>query len=511
MTKTFKILSAISFIALALALTFVGVWALTDLDFTVGGDITYKVPIIVEDPADYPTLVFAVTDAEAKTCSVTQNTSNKPTGDVEIPAYVEIDGETYAVTSLLGGYDSSLGFGYNSKITSVSLPRTMEAVGDYAFYYCSSLTNVYIRSEIIIGINVFSGCENLNYNVHENVNYLGTETNPYYYLIGADSSITNCVVHRDCRVIGLRAFQGTQLEKITISKNAKFAESDISDGGVFLNVNTLKEVVIESKILTIPEQTFAGCTSLTSITIPDSVTSIKDYAFYNCSSLTTITIPDSVTSIGTSTFSGCTGLTNVTIGNGVTSIGNSAFQSCTGLTSISVDSGNSIYDSRNNCNAIIETATNTLIYGCKNATIPDSVTSIGSYAFRDCTSLTSITIADSVTSIGSSAFSGCTGLTSITIPDSVTSIGYKAFYGCTGLTNATIGSGVTSIGGSVFYGCSKLATVNVKATSVPTGGSNMFQSCSSSLVIYVPTASVSAYKAATNWSAYSSKIQGKDF
>jgi hypothetical protein len=120
-----------------------------------------------------------------------------------------------------------------------------------------------------------------------------------------------------------------------------------------------------------------------------------------------------VTSIGGSAFWECFGLTSITIPNSVTSIGDSAFYGCTGLTSIVVENGNSKYDSRNNCNAIIETASNTLIAGCNNSIIPNSVTSIGDFAFYGCSGLTSITIPNSVTSIGNGAFWGCSGLTSI--------------------------------------------------------------------------------------------------
>ena len=183
-----------------------------------------------------------------------------------------------------------------------------------------------------------------------------------------------------------------------------------------------------------------------------------------------------VVGIASNAFEKCGVLTSVTIPNSVTSIGGYAFNGCSGLTSIIVDSGNTVYDSRNNCNAIIETATNTLIAGCKNTTIPNSVTSIGSYAFYYCIGLTSVTIPNSVTSIGSSAFRGCSSLTSITIPNSVTSISGYAFQYCSGLTAVTIPNCVTSIGNSAFSGCSSLTSIIIPE-SVTSIGSYAFSDC----------------------------------
>ena len=163
----------------------------------------------------------------------------------------------------------------------------------------------------------------------------------------------------------------------------------------------------------IGDTAFRNCTGLTSVTILNSVTEIGSSAFYGCSGLTSVTIGNSVTTIGNRAFSGCTGLTSVTIPNSVTSIGWSAFRNCTGLTSIVVENGNPKYDSRNSCNAIIETESNTLITGCQSTIIPNSVTKIGDFAFSGCSGLTDVTIPSSVTSIGNFAFGGCTGLTSI--------------------------------------------------------------------------------------------------
>ena len=207
--------------------------------------------------------------------------------------------------------------------------------------------------------------------------------------------------------------------------------------------------------------------------------------FAACSGLTSITIPNSVTSIGSYAFRGCTGLTSVTIGNSVTSIGRYAFEGCTGLTIIIVNEGNSIYDSRNGCNAIIETGSNTLIIGCKNTIIPNSVTSIGEDAFRY-----------------------CSGLTHITIPNSVTSIGGGAFRNCTSLTSITIGNSVTSIGISAFDGCSGLKEIYVKADTPPSAYSDTFSSViTNSATLYVPVGAKTAYEAADYWKNFTNIVE----
>ena len=139
--------------------------------------------------------------------------------------------------------------------------------------------------------------------------------------------------------------------------------------------------------------------------------------------------------------------------------------------------------------------------------IPNSVTSIGQFAFGGCSSLTSITIPSGVTSIGSGVFQGCSGLTSIDIPSGVTSIGSSAFTNCYGLTSIDIPSGVTSIGGYAFKYCGSLTSVTVEATTPPTLGTNAFSYNASGRKIYVPSASVETYKSATNWSDYASDIE----
>ena len=217
-------------------------------------------------------------------------------------------------------------------------------------------------------------------------------------------------------------------------------------------ISGCQNTVIPNSVISIGNKAFDGCYYLRSITIPNSVKNIGEHAFYYCFALTSIEIPNSVTTIGVWAFSGCSS-----------------------LKSISVAAGNTTYDSRNNCNAIIETTTNTLIAGCKNTVIPNSVTTIDEFAFYYCTSLTSITIPNSVTTIGQYAFYGCHNLRSITIPNSVTTIGQYAFYGCQYLKNITIGNRVTTIGEGAFYKCN-ISSITIP-NSVTTIGDYAFNCC----------------------------------
>ena len=223
------------------------------------------------------------------------------------------------------------------------------------------------------------------------------------------------------------------------------------------------EIVIPEGVTEIHLMAFMSCRSLTSITIPASVTKIGDCAFECCSSLASINIPNSVTKIGDFAFSCCISLASINIPASVRELGRSVFSGCKVLASIVVDQGNGKYDSRDNSNAIIDTATNKLVAGCMNTLIPDSVTKIGDVAFRGCSTLTSITIPATVTEIGHGAFFG-SGLTSINIPDSVTSIGFDAFGNCKALVTAVIPDSVTKIGTNAFSICSELKTIIYKGT-----------------------------------------------
>lgn len=259
-------------------------------------------------------------------------------------------------------------------------------------------------------------------------------------------------------------YNGTEYRVTCIEKSA------------FSGCKYLTSVTIPNSVTKIKETTFANCSGLTSVNIPNSVTSIGKHAFYNCKGLTSVSIPNSVTEIQNSAFRDCSGLTSVIIPNRVAEIGEEAFAGCSGLKSIVVETGNTVYDSREECNAIIKTSDNELIAGCMNTTIPGSVTTISQSAFFRCIKLTSITIPNGMTKIGSYAFQECSGLTSVTIPGSVTEIGDDAFHGCENLRSLTIHDGVIAIGNEAFAGCRSLTSVIIP-NSVITIGEGAFNAC----------------------------------
>ncbi len=365
-------------------------------------------------------------------------------------------------------------FGWCSSLKSVTIPDSVTSIGNEAFYYCSSLASVTIGNSVTsIGNEAFYYCSSLasvyvtDLAAWCGITFSGYYSNPLNYahnLYINGELATDIIIPDSVTSIGSYSFNGcSSLTSVTIP------DSVTSIGNsAFSSCSSLTSVTIPDSVTSIGNEAFYYCSSLASVTIPDSVTSIGSYSFYGCSSLTNVTIPDSVTSIGERTFYDCSSLTSVTIGNGVTSIGEYAFFSCNSLegvyiTDLAAWCGITFSDYFSNPLCY---AHNLYINGelATDITIPDSVTSIGSYSFKGCSSLTSVTIPDSVTSIGEWVFGYCSSLASVTIPDSVTSIGNSAFYDCSSLTSVTIPDSVTSIGDGAFQWCNSLMNVYYSGT-----------------------------------------------
>lgn len=331
-------------------------------------------------------------------------------------------------------------FEHCEEMTELVIPDSVTEIGEKAFMHCGELTHLVIPDSVkTIGSFAFSFCWKLKSIVLPN-SIKELEKGAFF-----GTGISEIIIPDSVEKIGTHCFtRCPDLASISVSKgNAYFDSRD--------NCNAIIETATNTLI--------QGCHTTT---IPNSVTKIGEKACSECRHLKQIIIPDSVTEIGSEAFSSCDGLNHIHISASVTKIGSRAFDYCgDNLTSITIDEGNKYYDSRENCNALIETATNTLVQGCNSTVIPNSVVKIGNDAFWDCKCLEHIIIPDSVTTIGCFAFLGCRNLKSIVFSNSLVKIGNRAFERCEKLENIVIPSSLREIGQEVFSGCDSLCSLAV--------------------------------------------------
>ncbi len=517
-------------------------------------------------------------NATAKTASVAYKPGGGDyyyAGVVTIPSTVPVAGETFTVTTIgVWAFQSS------PALTAVIIPNTVTTIEEGAFAGSGIVSVTIPRSVKSIEGNLFTWCDNL-------------------ISINVDNGNTVYDSRDNCNAIIKKSTKAL----IAGCKNTIIPSTVTAiDKEAFRSCSGLTSITLPSNLKSIGEYAFYDCSGLSTVTLPNSLTAVGDHAFDGCSGISTITIPNSVTSIGAGSFSYCSNLTQLSIGSKVSTIGVLAFASaglisvsipssvksigagafaCRNLSSIKVESGNTVYDSRNNCNAIIETKTNKIISGCKNTTIPNgiieigerafhssdltsiyipnSVTSIGESAFYDCYALTSVEIPksvssiannpfikcsnlthlfvekgnsvydsrdncngiietktnsfvagckcsfipSSVTSIGNSAFSHCEDINSFYTGDNVSTIEKSAFSYCSGLEYVVIGKRVTSIEGSAFAHCTELTDIYCYAQSVPSLQTTSFtSSLIENATLHVPASSISAYSSDKRWKKF---------
>lgn len=297
----------------------------------------------------------------------------------------------------------------------------------------------------------------------------------------------------------------------------------------FYSCNNLVSINLPPQITTIGTSAFYGCSKLQQIEIPEAVHTVSDYAFNGCNSLQSITFHEGLTSIGDYAFSYCSSLQRIDLPASLTSISLSAFWSCSSLNAITVNTDNTVYDSREDCNGLILSSTNTLQFGITTTVIPVSVTTIGPSAFYGNSKIETMDIPEGVETIGGSAFSGCTALATVSLPSTLTSIGNSAFSGCKKLTNITLQEGLETIGESAFKSCSnlrkvfipstvtkidysafaessRLRKVAVAATTPITIAASVFPYYKSS-TLYVPKGCLEAYKNAKIWKDFMNVVE----
>lgn len=533
-------------------------------------------------------------NAKPYTVGVTSHGFDKYAGNVEIPASVIYEKIKYSVTSI-----EEEAFSECNNLTSITIPNTVTTIGVKAFHKCSSLTSIKIPNSVtIIESRAFSRCssltsffvgnKNISFETMDNGRFLIKKIGDEKVLIGFASfemtsanipfSVTsisdntflycyelqNITIPNTVTSIGLRAFFGCEgLSSVTIPNSI----TNIGPGA-FNGCIGISSITIPNSVKSIGSETFSGCKNLKSIIMSDSLTCIGDWAFYGCSRLEAITIPNTVTSIGNYAFNECEALKTITIPNSVKSIGESAFLLCKKMISFVVDSKNKMFETMGNNRFLIKKDGNEKVLiafapsGMVSAKIPDSITNICDYSFKNCSELETVTIPNSVsdikgnaflycehlksfvvdsknklfetlnnnrflikkedkkkaliafapfemvsakipesiTSIGDHVFKGCVNLTAVTIPDSVIEIDDYAFADCEGLTSITIPKSIIKIGDGAFADCKGLKSItSLPATPPKIEGKFTFLKIKSNIPLYVPSGSLSTYKNANGW------------
>ena len=380
--------------------------------------------------------------------------------NLTIPQTVTYGDVDYTVISIADSTAFRSGIEPDELIT-LSLPSTLKRIGKSAFAWFESLKTVNLPAKL----------EEIDDNAF------------------IESSIEQVDIPASVRYIGKCAFNNKSLNHITVAKeNAVYDSREDCNAIVESATNTLVlgcvNTQIPNSVKVIGNRAFYACRGLVRVDLPEGITEIRDDAFYNCNGLQEVSLPHSLVSIGKNVFSRCSNIQELHIPRSVEQIGEKALGGSENML-LSVESGNPYYDSREDCNAVIETKTNRLIKGSNTSHIPSTVTSIGISAFEMCTGITELNLSEGLTVIESMAFDGCKNLASVSLPKSLITIGDAAF-AYTAVTEMDLPSQVDSIGTCAFNGCRQLKRVKVPDT-VKHFGNQVFCACESLEEVNLPS------------------------
>lgn len=455
-------------------------------------------------------------NAEAKTATVVEG---EYAGEINIPENITVEDVVYTVTAI-GENAFQEDRNDPDKVTSVTIPNTVETIDAYAFMSCSGLTTVNWGTGVkSVGNSAFGSCTKITkVNITDlaawcQTNFASKTANPLSIKTGTplvlnDEEITELVIPDEVTEVGDYSFyQYNKLTSLKIGPNVKKIGNS-----AFYYCYGLTELTIPDNVTELGAEAFASCRGLTSVTIGKGLESIASGAFSGCQGLTALVIPDNIKTIESNAFANCRVLAEVTLGKGVEEIQNAAFQSCSKITKVNaadLTSWCNIKFGGNNSNPAM-TSKHLYINGeeltnvkfptgigqvndntfnglekLESVVLPDDVTRIGVSAFHNCTGLTSINIPESVTTIYGRAFQSCSNLATIELPENLDSLGESVFNSCTALNNVTLPENITTIGDFLFGGCSSLESINIPE-GVTSVGDYAFQNCTSLKSIVFP-------------------------
>lgn len=505
-------------------------------------DVTMKFKIIDGNSLE---IVFCIYDKQCKGSFLESNTKEK--NDIIIPSSINYDSKIYTIKEIgKRAFQGLDGDSLPKLLTNIEIPNTITKIKEEAFSDCHFLKSIRIPESVTkIEKGAFSYCSSLeNIEVDEGNSIYDSRNNCNAIIETKQNKIIfgckNTKIPKTVTAIGFAAFHGQKkLETIEIPNTITSIEQS-----AFIDTG-LRKIELPNSLSSIEKLVFSHCDNLQTINFGTSITTIKDSAFKNNHNLNTIMIPKSVKEIGQMAFYDCK-FKSISLGDSLTLIGDYAFNchhnpfdhntnlytleipktvkniglmafSPKNIQSIKVHEDNPFFDSRNNCDAIIETNTDTLILGCSKTSIPNSIKHIGERAFFECESLYEVSLPNSVETIGDESFSFCENLCNVILPDSILKIGRAAFNMCKNLTEIIIPQNVSYIGEQVFNGCKKLKSITCLNSRPPYLQSDtLFNSSDlhtyydysafNVVVLRVPHSCIDNYKNAPGWKLFKNII-----